>query len=101
LPDDTLIYCAHEYTLDNIGFAKWVEPQNPDLLRREDADRALIDQDKPTVPSTLALELKTNPFLRTSEPAVKRRVEEAVGQTLNQPSEVFAAMRRWKDCAYD
>jgi len=101
LPGATQIYCAHEYTLDNIGFAKWVEPENPDLLAREQADMARIDADQATVPSTLALELKTNPFLRADKPAVKRRVEQATGKKLNKPEQVFAAMRTWKDTAYD
>ena len=101
LPEDTLIYCAHEYTLDNLGFAKWVEPENEDLLKREDADRTLIDNDQATVPSLLSLELATNPFMRTHLPHVAKRVAEATGKTLNNSIEVFAAMRMWKDSEYD
>ena len=101
LPKDTLLYCAHEYTLDNIGFAKWVEPENPDVLAREEADRALIDSDQATVPSLLSLELKTNPFLRTSVEHVIKRVEEKTGKELKSASEVFCAMRIWKDTVYD
>ncbi len=101
LPADTQIYCAHEYTLDNIGFAKWVEPENPELLVREQAAMALIDNDQATVPSSLALELKTNPFLRTDQPHVIERVAQATGKKLNKPAEVFAAMRIWKDSEYD
>ena len=101
LPEDTLIYGAHEYTLDNLGFAKWVEPDNPDIQAREEADMNLIDNDKATVPSTLELELKTNPFLRTGKPKVIKKVEEATGKTLNNSVEVFAAMRTWKDTEYD
>jgi len=101
LPDDTLIYCAHEYTLDNIGFAKWVEPDNADLQQRELADRALIDSDQATVPSLLSLELKTNPFLRTDKAKVIQQVAKKTGKQLNISSEVFAAMRIWKDTQYD
>jgi hydroxyacylglutathione hydrolase len=101
LPAHTQIYCAHEYTLDNIGFAKWVEPDNVDLIKREQADMALIDNDKATVPSLLSLELKTNPFLRTDKPNVIKRVEEATGKSLNDGADVFAAMRTWKDTKYD
>jgi len=101
LPEDTLIYCAHEYTLDNIGFAKWIEPDNKDLLAREIADMESIDNDEATVPSLLSLELKTNPFLRTNQPNVIKRVEEAAGKSLNNSAEVFAAMRTWKDTEYD
>ncbi len=101
LPEDTLIYCAHEYTLDNVGFAKWVEPDNADLLAREEADRESIDNDQATVPSLLSLELKTNPFLRTHLPHVAKRVAEATGKTLNNSTDVFTAMRIWKDTEYD
>jgi len=101
LPADTLIYCAHEYTLDNLGFAKWVEPNNKDLLAREEADRELIDNDRATVPSRLSLELETNPFMRTHLPHVAKRVAEATGKTLNNSTEVFSAMRTWKDSEYD
>ncbi len=101
LPEDTLIHCAHEYTLDNLGFAKWVEPNNADLLAREEADRELIDNDHATVPSLLSLELKTNPFLRTHLPHVVKKVAEATGKTLNNATDVFEAMRIWKDTEYD
>lgn len=101
LPEDTLIYCAHEYTLDNLGFAKWVEPDSGDVLAREEADRALIDADQATVPSRLSLELETNPFLRTDKPHVMQQVAEVTGKDLTNPEEVFAAMRTWKDTEYD
>jgi len=101
LPEDTTIYCAHEYTLDNLGFAKWVEPDSGDVLSREEADMALIDNDQATVPSLLSLELATNPFMRTHLPHVAKRVAEATGKTLNNSTEVFAAMRMWKDSEYD
>ncbi len=101
LPADTLIYCAHEYTLDNIGFAKWVEPDSGSLLAREEQAMALIDANKPTVPSLLSLELETNPFLRTDLPHVKEQVEKGTGKKLQNSAEVFAAMRTWKDRDYD
>lgn len=101
LPDDTLIYCTHEYTLDNIGFAKWVEPDSSALLAREEASMDLLDADQATVPSLLSLEKETNPFLRTHLPHVAQRVSEATGKTLNSTTEVFAAMRTWKDSEYD
>ncbi len=101
LPDDTKIHCAHEYTLDNLGFAKWVEPENAEITARIEADMALIDDDKATVPSLLSLEKKTNPFLRTDLAAVKQKVADATGKHLESSAEVFAAMRIWKDTAYD
>ena len=101
LPPDTLIYCAHEYTLDNIGFAKWVEPENLDLLQREAQTYALIDQGKPSVPSTLELELKTNPFLRCHEADVIEMAEKFARKNLASGIEVFKAIRSWKDTQYD
>ena len=101
LPEDTLLYCAHEYTMDNIGFAKWVEPESADLLAREKADQNLRDNNKQTVPSLLSLEKATNPFLRTHLPHVSEKVATATGKTLNNSTEVFAAMRTWKDTKYD
>ncbi|VFM96815.1 MAG: hydroxyacylglutathione hydrolase [Candidatus Kentron sp. G] len=97
LPGNTPIYCAHEYTLDNIRFAKWVEPENMDLLVRETQAFAKIDRDTPTVPSTLAEELATNPFLRCEVPAVIAAAERRAGRKLPNAVEVFAAVRRWKD----
>nr|VFJ50777.1 MAG: hydroxyacylglutathione hydrolase [Candidatus Kentron sp. DK] len=97
LPGKTLVYCAHEYTLDNIRFAKWVEPGNMDLLIRETQAFARIDQDAPTIPSTLAEELATNPFLRWDVPTVVARAEHHAGRELPNPVAVFAALRRWKD----
>jgi len=101
LPNNTKIHCAHEYTLDNLGFAKWVEPENPDITARIKADMALIDDDKATVPSLLSLEKKTNPFLRTNLAHVKQQVADATDKHLESSTEVFAAMRVWKDTAYD
>jgi hydroxyacylglutathione hydrolase len=101
LPGDTRLYCAHEYTLDNIAFAKWVEPNNPDLLQREVDAQALRAQGKPTVPSLLELELRTNPFLRYHEPTVVRAAERFAGRSLSTKHEVFGAVRHWKDTEFD
>ena len=101
LPGDTRLYCAHEYTLDNIGFAKWVEPDNVDLLTRDDVDMAKQEKGIPTLPSTLDIELKTNPFLRYKIPAVRRAAEKYAGKELTTDAEVFAAIRQWKDREYD
>ena len=64
LPGDTQIYCAHEYTESNGCFALTIEPENKTLKERMEEVRHLREEDKPTVPSTLAMELATNPFLR-------------------------------------
>lgn len=97
LAPETLIYCGHEYTEANLEFAKHVEPNNSDLLKRIDKTRQLRSQGLPTVPSTLGLELKTNPFLRCSLPSVKLAVEHYCQRQLHHPVEVFGELRRWKD----
>ncbi|TVQ83911.1 MAG: hydroxyacylglutathione hydrolase [Chromatiaceae bacterium] len=101
LPATTLCYCAHEYTLANLGFARWVEPDSPALLDRSAAAARQRRAGQPTVPSTLALELATNPFLRTSEPAVIAAAADFAGHPLADPTAVFTALRRWKDERYD
>ncbi len=101
LPGDTLVYCAHEYTLANIGFARWVEPENPDLLRREADERETRARGGPTVPSCLDLERRTNPFLRFDEPTVIAAAERFAGRSLAGGAEVFGAVRHWKDTEYD
>ncbi|MBK1644678.1 hydroxyacylglutathione hydrolase [Thiocapsa imhoffii] len=101
LPADTLIYCAHEYTLANLGFARWVEPQHEPLRARLEADGARDDAGEPTVPSRLELERATNPFLRTRVPAVIAAAEQFAERPLTTPREVFKALRQWKDTLYD
>jgi len=97
LPDDTKVYCGHEYTLANIGFAKAVEPENKALRTREERDRKLRDAGKPTVPSTLGEEKATNPFLRCLEPAVVESANKYLGARVADPVRVFAAIRDWKN----
>lgn len=101
LPADTRVYCAHEYTQDNLGFAKWVEPENPDLLLREQRVSERRATQLPTVPSTLGDEVLTNPFMRTDEPVVIAAAEKWAGHALHSSSDVFTALRRWKDSEYD
>jgi hydroxyacylglutathione hydrolase len=97
LPDETQVYCGHEYTLANIGFAKNVEPQNAALAAREERDRRLREAGKPTVPSTMREERATNPFLRCQEPAVVDSVNKYLGTRVSDPVKVFAAIREWKN----
>jgi hydroxyacylglutathione hydrolase len=101
LPAETQVYCAHEYTLANLGFAKWVEPDSVPLAEREGEARRLRSLGLPTVPSGLALELATNPFLRTGEPGVIAAAEGFAGRSLHGHAEVFTALRQWKDQRYD
>jgi hydroxyacylglutathione hydrolase len=101
LPADTLVYCAHEYTLANLGFARWVEPDSAALLARIESDRRRRSTDTPTVPSRLALELDTNPFLRTRIPGVVQAAERIAERPLDAGREVFKVLRQWKDAQYD
>jgi hydroxyacylglutathione hydrolase len=97
LPEDTLVYCAHEYTMANLGFAMDVEPGNGDLQRRQADAASVRERNEPTVPSTLSEEHHTNPFLRCHVDAVKKAAEHHSGQVLSTDVEVFAVVRSWKD----
>lgn len=101
LPAATLIYCAHEYTIDNLGFAKWVEPENTDIDARQEQCWDILDNGQATVPFTLEEDFKTNPFLRTHVPEVIKKAEEVAGREAKTPAEVFAMLRIWKDTEYD
>ena len=93
----TRVCCAHEYTLTNLRFARQVEPDNPEVEQRLAEAEAARRDGKPTVPSTIELERRTNPFLRCGEAAVRRAAEEHAGRRLETPAEVFAVVRSWKD----
>jgi hydroxyacylglutathione hydrolase len=97
LPDATQVFCAHEYTLANLRFALEVEPENIVLIDRIASEQAKRNQGLPTVPSTIGLEKKTNPFLRCHEPAVTERLAATGHLTQHDPVAVFAALRQWKD----
>ncbi|MEJ2529866.1 MAG: hydroxyacylglutathione hydrolase, partial [Gammaproteobacteria bacterium] len=101
LPADPMIYCAHEYTLANLGFAKGVEPESEALQARQQAASAQRSRGEPTVPSLLQLELETNPFLRSGQPTVIAAAERYAGRRLTAGAEVFTAIRNWKDREYD
>ena len=93
LPEDTRVFCAHEYTQANARFALSVEPENQALQARSREIDAARAQDRPTVPSTLGEELATNPFLRVDQPGLAANV----GLAGSEPVAVFAEVRRRKD----
>ena len=97
LPPDTRVYCAHEYTQSNIRFAQAVEPGNAALEARAASVAALRAADQPSVPSQLAMEMETNPFLRCSVEAVAGAASRRSGRPLAGSVEVFAALREWKN----
>jgi hydroxyacylglutathione hydrolase len=97
LPGDTLVCCTHEYTQSNAAFALTVDADNPALHTRAEAVRALRAQSKPTLPSTIAQESATNPFLRCDTQAVRDAIAGRIGRTPADRLETFAELRRWKD----
>lgn len=98
LPDDTSVYCAHEYTLANLAFAHAVEPGNPAIASRIGTERAKRERGLPTIPTTIALEKATNPFLRYDQGAIGRRLAELGRLAPGAPaSAVFATLREWKN----
>lgn len=98
LPDDTKVFCAHEYTLANLRFAQAVEPGNAELAKRVEVETAKRARHEPTVPSTIALEKATNPFLRYREPGiVDTLVQQGRLDPGAPPVKAFAALREWKN----
>jgi len=97
LPDATLVYCTHEYTQANLRFAQAVEPDNADIARRLAEVTAWRAEGRSSLPSNLALERRTNPFLRTGETSVKDMLARRSGQPEIDPDHAFAALRSWKD----
>ncbi|MGN6388201.1 MAG: hydroxyacylglutathione hydrolase [Burkholderiaceae bacterium] len=97
LPADTLVYCAHEYTLSNLRFARAADPDNDALAARLDEATRMRERDEPTVPSTIGLERATNPFLRAGEPAIETALQAAGRRHGPGRTGVFAALREWKN----
>lgn len=97
LPETTHVYCTHEYTQSNLRFALAVEPDNQALRQRAADVGRLREQGLPSLPSTLAVERASNPFLRVTEPTVRKKASAQAGSQLATDSDTFAALRRWKD----
>ncbi|WP_433735684.1 hydroxyacylglutathione hydrolase [Pseudomonas putida] len=97
LPDNTRVYCTHEYTLSNLRFAAAVEPDNADTRERLATVTRQREAGVITLPSTIAMEKRTNPFLRTAETSVKEKADERSGTDNSASDMVFATLRAWKD----
>jgi hydroxyacylglutathione hydrolase len=97
LPADTLVYCGHEYTEKNLEFALTVEPNNPKLSERMKKVRALRARALPTVPSTMAEEKETNPFLRWDSREIQENLKKRFPDLPLNPVSVFAKVRQLKD----
>ena len=97
LPDDTLVCCAHEYTLSNLRFAAEVEPENADIQSHQRYCEDLRQRNLPTLPSSICQEKAINPFLRTHLPQVQRSVAASVGRTTTAGADTLGALREWKN----
>jgi hydroxyacylglutathione hydrolase len=97
LPDNTKVYCGHEYTESNLRFAMSVEPKNPKLASRFERVQGLRARGTSTVPSTIEEEKQTNPFLRWDSKEIQAHVKAAHATTRLDPVSVFAAVRKMKD----
>lgn len=97
LPEQTQVFCTHEYTLSNLRFAAAVEPDNQQIKQRLEQVGQWREAGQISLPSSIALERATNPFLRSSEPAVSAMIAERDGPASRSPTQVFAALRAWKD----
>ena len=93
LPDDTLVYCGHEYTESNARFALSIDPENAALQQRAAEVKALREQGKPTIPFSLGEDKLANPFLRADAPELAK----FYGLEGAAPADVFAAIRKGKD----
>lgn len=96
LPDDTKIYCGHEYTLSNLKFALEVDKDNKDLMNEFNNIEKLISSDIPSLPTNLNKELKLNPFLRCHDIDIKNKVIEKF-DIIDDELQIFTALRKWKD----
>jgi hydroxyacylglutathione hydrolase len=97
LPAETVVFCAHEYTLANLDFARAVEPDSPSIAAEIIRVKALRAASTPSVPSTIERERAINPFLRCDQRDVVAAAQQQAGTDLHTTVDVFASLRRWKD----
>lgn len=97
LPDETQVFCAHEYTLANLKFALEVEPGNAAIKARLAAEQTKRERNIPTIPSSIGLEKATNPFLRFREPAIVDLLISKELLSIREPIAAFTAIRQWKN----
>jgi len=97
LPEQTRVFCGHEYTLANLRFAMTVEAGNADIEAYARQATEWRASGRPTLPSTIGLEKRVNPFLRSRHENVKLSAERRAGRALPTPVAVFAEVRSWKD----
>lgn len=93
LPEHTIVYCGHEYTLANGNFALSIESGNKDLCSRVELIKELRSENKLTLPTTIKIELNTNPFLRTDSPEIQKKLAQLKSDSKN----IFSELRSRKD----
>ena len=97
LPDETEIYCGHEYTLNNLNFAQTVEPGNAFIKERLEQVRLLRQKNLPSLPTQLAIERQVNPFLRCDNSGIRDKIEKHWGRKLDSRLDIFTYLRQWKN----
>lgn len=97
LPDNTRVCCAHEYTLSNLRFAAAIEPGNTDIAAHTTLCHEWRQRGSPTLPSTIGLEKRINPFLRVQEPTVRSAAMGYDPHTPDNPVGVLSTLRQWKN----
>lgn len=97
LPEETEVFCAHEYTLGNLRWALAVDPANASLRQWYEQATSLREQNRPTLPSSIGKELASNPFLRTHHVDIAKAAALHAERTLADPVDVFAELREWKN----
>ncbi len=97
LPDNTSVYCAHEYTQANLKFALTVDPNNEALINYNNKVAMLRDNNQSTVPTTIKLEKLINPFLRSHETALQQSANDYNSMCHTNSLDTFTTIRRWKD----
>ncbi len=94
---NTKVYCGHEYTLANLTFALEVEHSNQALKDRYESCVNLRNNDQPTIPSLLELEIQTNPFLRSDQKIIRECIMQKFDSKTATDAEIFSYLREWKD----
>lgn len=97
LPKDTLVYPAHEYTIKNLQFAQFIEPDNEDIIKRIDLEQDKLDRLGNTLPVSMKTELLTNPFLRTNDKGIVDSVSKITGQVVTSGLECFIKLRELRN----
>lgn len=97
LPERTLVYCTHEYTLANLTFALTVDPSNPELVHYYNQVQQLRAVNKSTLPSSILREKQINPFLRSFDMNIQQSVSEYANKSISSELDTFTALRSWKD----